>query len=112
MFPVFLSTVVADTTGVVKAVSAIPVEWQSVILVAIQLGYSWWLKNYSKLENKWIPPVNVGVAFAYFTVAHFASGSEVAFADALVGIFISSTATAIASTGIHSAVKNLAERKE
>lgn len=112
MFPIFASTGVIDTTGVIEVVSAIPVEWQAVILVAIQLGYSWWLKNYSKMPNKWIPLVNVGVAFAYFTGAHFASGSEVAFADALVSIFISGASTAVASTGIHSVAKNLTESRK
>jgi len=86
-------------------------EWQQVIVAAVQIAYSWWIKNYSRLDNKWIPLVNVGTAFVYFSAIQFSMHPEAGFVSALVIVLEKAAETALLATGVHSATKNLFEVK-
>lgn len=85
-------------------------EWPQLVLVAIQLGYSWWLKNYSTLPNKWIPMVNLGIAAVYFTIAIAIKNPEGGIIAAIIAILVKSAETAVISTGAHSALKSTFEK--
>ena len=91
------------------------IGWEQIIVAAVQIGYSWWLKNYSTMNNKYIPLLNVGTALVYFSVFQLATNPEAGLAGlgaALVAILVKSAETALLSTGIHSAAKNLSELKQ
>lgn len=79
--------------------------WQ-VLLHAIQLLYSWWLKNYSNMNNRWIPLINLCMAFGWFAFAYAASNSKMSPTGAFISVFLKAIETMIISTSIHSIVKN------
>jgi len=83
------------------------VGWYELILVAIQVGYSWCLKHFTALNSKWLPLINFGVAFLTITVVTMQAGQS--FQVAIVQGLYKGLLTAIASTGVHSAAKNTAE---
>lgn len=82
------------------------IGWQQIVVAAIQLGYSYWLKNYSSLQNKWIPILNLGVAAVYFTIATVVQNPEGGIINAIATVLIKAAETAVISTGVHSALKN------
>jgi len=89
---------------------ALELGWQPIIIAAIQLAYSYWVKNYSKLDNRWIPALNLGVAAAYFTVAIFIQNPEGGLLAAITAVLVKAAETAVISTGIHSAIKNTIDK--
>jgi len=88
-------------------VEALELGWQQIIIAAIQIGYSYYLKHRSKLNNKWIPALNLGVAAAYFTVATFIQNPEGGVLAAITAVIVKAAETVIISTGVHSAIKNV-----
>lgn len=76
------------------------------ILMIVQLLYSYWLKNYSSFQNKWIPLLNLGVALGVFTVIEVVQKPEGGAWAAILLVLTKALETAIASTGVHSALKN------
>jgi hypothetical protein len=80
------------------------VGWYELILIAVQVGYSWLLKKYTALNSKWLPLINFGAATIVWTVTTMQAGHP--FAVAIVQGLYNGFLTAIAATGIHSAAKN------
>jgi hypothetical protein len=77
-----------------------------IILTLLQLGWSWWLKNYTTFTNKWIPLLNVGIGLGVFTVIEVISKPQGGAWAAILTVLSKALETAIAATGIHSAMKN------
>jgi len=86
-------------------------QWPQLVVIAAQLGYSYWLKNYSTLPNKWIPMVNLGIAAIYFTITIAMKNPTGGIIAAIITILVKSAETAVISTGVHSAMKNIFEKK-
>ena len=80
------------------------IGWYELIIVAVQVGYSWALKHFTALNSKWIPLINFGVAVATWTITTMQAGQP--FRVAIVQGLYNGFLTAVASTGIHSATKN------
>ena len=83
------------------------VGWYELILVAVQVGYSWLLKKYSALNSKWLPLINFGAAVVVWTVTTMQAGQP--FRVAIVQGLYKGFLTAVVTTGVHSAAKNTAE---
>jgi len=84
--------------------------WHMPVINAIQLAYSYLLKHYTKVNSKYIPLVNLVTAVSYFTVKCLAADvpvSQAIFAGASQGLLVM-----LATTGAHSAFKNLIEARK
>ena len=84
--------------------------WHMPVIIAIQLGYSHLLKHYTVVNNKFIPVINLVTASAYFVVKCLAADMPIIqaiYAGTAQGLLVM-----IATTGAHSAFKNLIEAKK
>lgn len=80
------------------------VGWYELIIIVVQVGYSWALKHFTSLNSKWLPLINFGVAVVTWTITTMQAGHS--FEVSIVQGFYKGFLTMVATTGIHSATKN------
>ena len=83
------------------------VGWYELIIIAVQVGYSWALKHFTTLNTKYLPLINFAAAVITWTVTTMHAGQS--FQVSLVQGLYKGFLTAVVSTGIHSSAKNTAE---